>query len=141
MYPENCLRGIQQKDKILEDGLVASDVFYFDDDHVRENGVFEQSINWEDDENAVSFTLSQRRKDNTPQFKGGIAIIARCELDKLAKFPAVVGEALYYERQIKDDNLYHGNLLLSAAISKPKRRAIAATLALHVSRVIPQPTA
>lgn len=136
-FPENCLRGIQQKDKILEDGFVATDVFYFDDNHVKENGDFEQSINWEDDEGAIPFTLAQKRSDNSLQFRGGVAILSRADSDRISKLPA--GNGLSYERQKLDDNPYHGNLVLTGSMSKVRRRAIAGTLAVHVVKIIPQP--
>ena len=133
-YPDNCLRGISNQSQVQEDDLVANDVFYFLDDHTRADGTFEQSINW-DDENAIPFTLSQKRQDGSLQFRGGVAVIARCDLDRLSKLPAF-GEALSYDRQPLPENPYHGNLILTAGISKARRKAIAVTLAMHVSRII-----
>jgi len=136
-YPDNCLRGISNQSQVQEDDLVGTDVFYFLDDHTRADGTFEQSINWDDDENAIPFTLSQRRQDESLQFRGGVAVIARCDLDRLSKLPAF-GEALSYDRQSLPENPYHGNLILAAGISKVRRKAIAVTLAMHVSRIILQ---
>ena len=137
-YPDNCLRGIWNKQQVLEDGLVQSTVFFFSDDHMRANGEFEQSINWEDDEQAVPFTLSQKKEDGSLQFRGGVAVIARADLDRLSRLPAF-GHALSYDRQPFPENSYHGNLILAPGITKARRKHIAATIAMHVSHIVRQP--
>lgn len=134
-YPDNCLRGISVKDGILEDGTVASHVFYFKDP--RPDGWIEQSINWEDDADALPFTLTQRRKEGTLQFPFGVAVVPRAELDKLAALPALAGR-LSYERRREKENPYHGNLILRENTPAPTRRQMAATIAMHVSRVVQQ---
>ena len=137
-YPEYCLRGIPHESQIVEAGLVSSDLFFFSDDHVRASGDFEQSINWQDDDDAIAFTLSQKKRDGISiQFTGGIAIVPRFNLDRLSKLPAF-GNDFSYERQTLEENRYHGNLLLKPGVSKQKRKFIATTLAMHVTEIIPQ---
>ena len=97
----------------------------------------EQSINWEDDESATEFTLNQRRDDGELQFKTGVAIIPRAEVDRLNRQPTVSG-ILSYERQTLEDNPYHGNILLRSDVPKPTMKKIAAGLALAVSQFIPR---
>lgn len=137
-YPDNCLRGIWNERHVMEDGLVDSSLFFFTEDCVRSTGEFEQSINWEDDGQAIPFTLSQKKQDDTPQFKGGVAVIARADLDRLSKL-RTFGEALSYDRQPLPENAYHGNLILAGGISKPRRKLMAATIAMHVCRIVRQP--
>jgi len=136
-YPENCLRGIPGQKQVVEDGLVESTVFFFSENHVRDDGVFEQSVNWDDDESALPFTLAQKREDGLPHFRGGVAVVPRSDLDRLSKLPVFRGD-LSYERRPLEGNRYHGNLLLSSGVSKQRRRAMAATLAAHVTRIVPQ---
>ena len=133
-YPDNCLRGISPPDGILDDGTVASHVFYFGKD-VRPDGWLEQSINWEDDLEALPFTLAQKRRDGvTFQFPLGVAVVPRAHLDRLATLPAFAGR-LSYERRAIDENPYHGHLTLRADTPEPTKRQIAATLAMHVATV------
>jgi hypothetical protein len=136
-YPDNCLRGIPGADKVREQVLVDSDVFMFDDNHRKRTGELEQSVNWEDDDGVIPFTLAQTRDDSTFQFRGGVAVIARAELDRLSRLPVFGGFS--YERKRLAENRYHGNLILSAGVSKLRKKAIAAALAVAVSRIIPQP--
>lgn len=136
-FPDNMIRGINSKNLIQEDGLVSTDVFYFTDDHTRDDGTFEQSINWEDEENVILFSLKQKKDDGNLQFGGGVAILNRHEIDRLSKLPTI-SEALSYDRAPIENNPYHGNLLLSAGVTRPRRKLIAATLAIHVMRVVHQ---
>lgn len=137
-YPANCLRGISQKDAIAEDGNIAPHAFFFHEADKRADGWIEQSINWEDDEKALPFTLAQRRTNGTPQFLYGLAVIPRLELDRLCALVTVAGR-LAYERRVREDNPYHGNLLLNANMPKITKVMIAAGIALHASRVPPPP--
>jgi len=135
-YPDQCLRGIKSKTLIPEEGLVNNELFYFDEKN--SNGFFELSINWNDPEKAIPFTLAQKKDDGVEiKYKGGIAVIDRSELDKINKLQLLNG-MLSYERAKLPENLYHGNLLLNGDVSKLKRKYIAVTLAIHVSEIIPQ---
>jgi hypothetical protein len=130
-YPDNCLRGIPSKEQIVvEGGAIAphSDVFRFTD--TRANGDFTQSINWKDDRRAIAFTLAQTNRDGGVQFRGGVAVVSRIELDRISKLPTI-GQALSYDRERLDDNPYHGNLVLAAGVSPTRRKMIQATLATH----------
>lgn len=134
-YPDNCLRGIKSPTQILEDGLVATEVFLFQDRDTRPDGTFEMSINWEDDEKVIPFTLAQVRSDGDPLFRGGLAVISRSELDRLSHLP-VFGDLLSYDREGLPDNPHHGNLTLEKGVSKQRRNVIAANLAGHVCHVV-----
>jgi len=134
-YPTNCIRGIANDSFLDEDGSPAPHLFYFQDGHLRGDGWDEQSINWEDDDSVIEFSLNQRREDGAVQFRAGVTIIPRNELDRLNNRPTIQG-MLSYERQPLDNNPYHGNILLQANVSKITQKKIAAGLALAVSRVI-----
>jgi hypothetical protein len=118
--------------------MVSTGFVPFHMDQCRDDGFIEESINWEDDEDAVAFTLATRRSDGRLQFLGGVAVILRSELDHICNHPGT--RLLFgYERAAIDSNSYHGNLLLSSATPKHAKVQIAATLAMH-AHVIPQPT-
>ncbi|NQS97962.1 MAG: hypothetical protein HQ591_05870 [candidate division Zixibacteria bacterium] len=133
-YPDNCLKGIPNRDFLFGDGTIATHLFYFESEDAREDGWKEQSINWEDDESAIDFTLNQK-KDGDLQFKAGIAILPRKAIDRINRSPMVNG-VLSYERKRTENNHnpYHGNILLKNDVIKSKMKQIAASLALGVDR-------
>lgn len=136
-FPDNCIRGIPNNSFVLEDGSPGSHLFHFKSEDAREDGWTEQSINWEDDDSVIKFTLNQTKEDGERQFKAGVAIIPRDEIDRLNKRPTVNG-ILSYERRPLEHNQYHGNILLRTNVPKPTMKKIAAGLALAVSEVILQ---
>ncbi len=109
-------------------------VFNFEDNPQRRDGWTDQSVNWEDDPEAIPFILSQSKGDGKPQFEVGLAVLPRPEIDRLKLNPGYA--VLSYERQPFRDNRYHGNLLIPNASTKPFRRAIAGALASRVVRII-----
>jgi hypothetical protein len=135
-YPINCIKGIPNADFLIEDGSIGSHLFYFKKEHIRDDGRKEQSINWEDDSNAIEFTINQKKDDDSIQFKAGVAIVPRDEIDRLGNMPTVKG-LLSYERQPLDINPYHGNLLLAEGVPNHTMKKLAAGLALAVTKIIP----
>ncbi len=129
-YPENCIRGIPTKDNI-KDGKILSNLFEFKIIVDRHDGLMEQSINWEDDETVINFTLNQKKDDGTFQFKIGLVILSRIELDQLNK-KYVMGGILSYERQTRDDNPYHGNLLLPSDTPSFRHKQIKAWIMVTI---------
>ena len=135
VYPNNCIRGIPHQDFLLDDGGVKSHLFYFDPKFNREDGWCKQSINWEDDNEAIDFTMNQRKETGELQFSAGVAILQRLELDRLKNRPTVKG-IFKYERGELTLNKYHGNLLLKNDTTKTKMKQIAAGIALIISNII-----
>lgn len=133
-FPDNFLKGIPNKDFIINNSSVSTHLFYFSQERV--DGSYEQSINWEDDDLALQFTLKQKKADNSLQFKYGVAKVPRTKLDELITRPAICGK-LSYERDKLPENPYHGNILLGKDVSKPQMKQIAAGIALTISEVIP----
>ena len=132
-YPENCIRGISRSEGITQEGTVGTPSFYFSG-LPRGDGWKEESINWQDDGNAIEFTLAQEREDGSFQFRYGVAILPIREVQRVGNWPTVA-QGLAYERIELEDNPYHGNLLLKDTVQKPQMLQIAATLAL-ASRLI-----
>ena len=69
-YPENSIKGIPNNDFLIEGGTVASHLFHFE--QIRDDGEVEQSINWEDDESVIDFTLNQKKANGDLQFRAGL---------------------------------------------------------------------
>jgi len=134
-FPINSLKGILNNSYIVEGGTVSSHLFFFDDKYIRDDRWIEQSINWQDDENAMTLTLDQKKDDGTYQFKAGVAILPRKEIDRLINKPNVNGK-LSYERQAIKNNPYHGNLLILNEIPKRIMKMWAAVLAVGVSQIV-----
>ena len=135
-YPENCIKGIARDDGVTDGGQVSGHVFYFKPEHLRKDGWFEESINWEDDSKAQDFTLKQRKNGNI-QWQRGIAILPRKAIDRINELPTIKG-LRSYERDTLKHNIYHGNLLLKEKVEKAAMRAIAGNLATNVTKVISQ---
>jgi hypothetical protein len=135
-YPNNCIRGIPKDISITQEGTPPSHLFYFKDVH-REDGWDEQSINWEDDDSVIEFTLKQRNENGDIQFVNGVAVVSRHEIDRLIDRPQIKG-LLQYERKPKDDNRYHGNILLKSGTSKQTMKLIASGIALAFEKIVPQ---
>ena len=134
-FPDNGIKGIPNKEFVIDETTVGSHLFHFK--QTQDDGFIEQSINWEDNEIVIDFTLNQKRENGNLQFNAGVAVLPRSEIDRLNRRPAIRG-LLSYERSPLNDNPYHGNLLLQANVPKAKMRQITAGLALAVSKIIPQ---
>jgi hypothetical protein len=135
-YPDYLIRGIPNPDFLDEDGLPSAGLFNFNKpESVRLPSYREESINWYDDEEAIRHTFNQRKEDDSIQFKAGIAILPRSELDKIKNNPNV-RQRFDYERYRLPTNQYHGNMLVKMDTPKPLIRKIAAQLALNVNRII-----
>lgn len=135
-FPQNCVRGIPNDSYMNKDGAVAAHLFHFDKLSSSIPDKNELSINWEDEDSVVEFTLSQTRDDGTLQFKFGVTILPREAIDRLSSQPTIRG-LLSYERREINGNRYHGNILLDAGTEKKTMKQIAGALALHC-RPIPR---
>jgi hypothetical protein len=133
-YPEKCIRGISTQDAIgqgKDNPVALAALFQFQSCRSKEKPWLEDSINWMDDGNAISFTLKQT-KNGELQFKVGIATLA---LEKLKLVGRKYGHLSYERNAIEDkmdpskNNKYHGNLLLSRDLQKPFKNQIRSVLA------------
>jgi hypothetical protein len=92
--------------------------------------MIETSINWEDDHTVLAFTLGQRI-----QSEHGVARVPREELDRVSRLRSCIAK-FQYERNIKDGNPFHGNLLFAADCGKPVEKMIASALALAAEHIV-----
>jgi len=130
-YPDYCLRGIRNKDFLVPgEKAAASNLFFLGNGKLRSSGWREGSINWQDDENAIDFTMNiQSENGGDFAFKAGVAVLARERLDYVVRLGQAMGR-FAYERQQLPENPYHGNLLLKDDTSKHIAIQIAGVLAL-----------
>ena len=136
-YPEECVRGVSSQDYLNENNTAISVLaFQFREEHCNDGEWIKESINWKDDENAISFTLAQKKKD-TDRFQFvAIASILRDELDNIRK-KSPYSDFFNYERDPeKNENEYHGNLLLKKNASKILKFNIRHVLAFHCKDII-----
>jgi len=136
IYAEKLLRGIPNKTDFLDDeGRVRQALFRFSDKPRETDGFYDISINWWDNEEALSILMNQRKNDGGEfQFKAGAAVIQLDDLDALIRKPNSSGE-LFYERQKKPDNDYHGNIVCKTN-SKERQALFRANLAMCVVDII-----
>ena len=127
-YPERFIKGIPHNNLINDDGIADQQLFAFIDRGEREDDWIEQSINWQDNEEVINFTLNQTRKGEI-HYKAGVALVLTEELERLKRRPQYMGK-IDYERNMTEDNPYHGNLLIIRTLSKPTKNAISAHLAI-----------
>ena len=129
IYPNDFWRGISSKDFITENGHLMATAFAFDKD-IREDGYRELSINWEDDDNALTSLLNQRKPENKKlQFKAGACKISLIDM-KVSLRTYLNKDEFSYERREIEGNSYHGNLLIKGSLSKQERSIISTGLAL-----------
>ncbi len=131
-YPENCIRGVPNETFIRENFIIGSDLFYFKDRDSQEDGWTDLSINWQDDDLAIEFTMNQKKDGSDElQFKAGVVIVPRDEIDRIKNRYTRMNK-LSYERVPLEENKYHGNLLLSNDMVKtPIMKQIAGIIAYY----------
>ena len=136
-YPEHVLKGIPNPDYFYEDGVLKPDLFGFSVLSEKHGDVYEDSINWEDHNDVIPFTLNQKnkRKNDEYQFKAGIAVISKFDLDIMRNKGYPKGY-LDYERAPLEDNPYHGNLLVPKNIDKHRKRTISVELCMNVKYIV-----
>ena len=135
-YPDFFIRGISGSNGLDEEGAPAAYLFYFGEKNlpIRKDGYWEESINWQDDDGALTLLLEQKKDTNEYQFKVGAVFVSRHEIDRIRKLP-YVGHQLDYERKELPENKYHGNLLLQNTVSKARMKRIAAAIALSADKI------
>lgn len=139
-FPDKFIRGVSSPNFVDSNGRASAEIFHFTDNN-RDDGFSEASINWYDDDDALTLLL-QQRKDNDNQdyqFKYGAAILERSEADKIMKHPLYC-DVFSYERSPLYDNKYHGNLLRKdTELKKQYKNMIASALAMF-AQLVPRTT-
>ena len=127
---DNFLRGFNIKDCLTGEKNVAAGAFQFGD-HTdkRQDNYLEASVNWEDDANAITTLLTQKKEGTNEQmFKFGYARLP-LNLVRTVLHSYVEKGYVDFERRPIDGNSYHGNILLRGDVKKPEKIIIQSNLA------------
>jgi hypothetical protein len=133
--PATCLRGLRKPEWVDDSRLVATEAFLPNrkSAETRQDHGFETSVNWEDDSNVESFTLADQGNAMY-----GAARLSTSHIAHASQMVAAVKGALSCERKIlSSKNLYHGNIVYAAHVSKRLEKQLAAMLALSSEFVPP----
>ena len=134
-FPDRCFRGIRHQD-YCKRGKVWGPVFYPNNSpqFIRPDGACETSVNWDDDEYALSFTMGRLE-----QSKYGVAALPLITLqEENIKEPINHKLSWDHKRDPNDcKNKYHGNIIFSNTMDKALQRISAGILA-EKSKYIPR---
>ncbi len=136
-FPEFCIRGIAKGSHINTDDNTIVFRDYLPDTRTSRNridGGSETSINWEDDDTTLIFTLEYRENSDLA-FPYGAVRLARAEIDHINELPSTEN-TIFYERSPNDKNKYHGNIVFKNGLPDPKKNMVASCLAAASSKVI-----
>lgn len=137
VFPNNYIRGVLNDTYTTEVGVVGAHLFFPNKrtSDQRGDGWDETSINWEDDENAIRFTLQTTKEDGTIKFQTGVVLLPREEIDRLSSRPTTTG-LIGYERQQLPENPYHGNIVFRHGMDEHMMKRLAASIAVTASHII-----
>jgi len=138
-FPDYCIRGIKKKSYIYEDTDTVSSALYMPDPRTKEtrsDGGSETSINWEDNDNVLDFTLQSLDDNNQTAlaFPHGAVKLSRNVFDNINN-SATTLNTITYERQKLPKNHYHGNIVFRTGLPNHTVTMIANVFALFSSRV------
>jgi len=137
-YPDTFLRGISKGDLIIpETGGVTAELFLPNSKSAvaREDGCEDISINWEDNEDVVAFTLLLKKNESMYQFPNGLVRLNTEEIHRINSLPTM-DAPLSYERNELENNPYHGNIVYKSGLTPRIKRMIATSLAISASPVV-----
>ncbi len=124
------MRGITNNEFLTDEKEPNMNLFFFKKSHLRYDELIEESINWEDDNGTMDFTLNQTKENGEFRWKVGVAIVPREIIDIMSDRPNYNG-LLSYERREEDSNPYHGNILLHNSVSQKKMKNLAGAIASY----------
>lgn len=130
-YPDELIRGIPGKQYITKEGRTSYTLFSsgFSKNEERADDYDELSINWHDDDGAISDICTRvNPRTGTVQFETGYVVLSRAEIDRLRR---IAKANLSYERRTLESNCYHGNILMDKNTSNDTKKMIYASLALY----------
>lgn len=130
--PNIFYRGLSSSNCFTNAGYVSPEAFSFkpNTSNPRNDSFNEASINWEDDEGALSTLLSQiNSRTGEKQFRYGYVKMPVDVMLPLVR-SHIKKNHFGYERKPLDDNMYHGNLLMDSGLNKDDERTIRSGLAL-----------
>jgi len=135
-YPRACIRGIQKGSSIRSNNKASLKLFLPDDrtkKYRNDNGI-ETSINWEDNETVLDFTLNYKDDNNRLVFPNGAVRLSRDRIDSVIT-NTNVSNPVSYERDKLEDNPYHGNIVFRDGLAQHDINLICGTFALYCSKV------
>lgn len=146
-FSQEFFRGISTIDFITPEGYIKAGAFKFSeyDNNLRNgDGFCELSINWNDDEYALTTLLEQHKPfKEEKQFKVGYCVIERTHLDLLLRNLIKNGHFSYERKPILENeekdiqvNPYHGNLLMLNNLDKNVQKNIQHSLATLAGSII-----
>ena len=136
-FPNYCIRGIRKKSFFYDDTDTASSALYIPDSRTskdRSDGGSETSINWEDNDKVLEFTLQSLDENSLIAFPYGAVRLARNALDDVNKLASTIN-TITYERQERPGNPYHGNIVYKSGLAHHIITMIANVLAASSSNV------
>ena len=141
-YPENCIRGIQKTsfiEKRQDRHYVTAEAYQFIRNQRRPDGMYEASVNWADDQDAIEFTFDQKNNNGSLKFEGGVVSLPHSELDIIRN---QYGSMQFnYERATIQENKYHGNLLLNSSDMTPITKSMIRAVLAHRSEILSRDSA
>jgi hypothetical protein len=128
VFPKSCLRGIPNSTFVTEEGIPSSSLFF------PMNNSLEVSINWEDDNQVLAFTLAMKKGEEF-QFDYGVVRLPVKGMDDVCN-KCILKNPIIYVRAPITGNTYHGNIKYREDLSKDAKKMVAGMLALKVSNII-----
>jgi hypothetical protein len=137
-YPDHCIRGIREgKHFNPVEGRALSACFapYEKTAEARDDGCQETSINWEDNDQVLHFTLNYRVNPAALySFPNGAVRVPKEKIDAVNTYEQV-RDSIFYERRAVEGNDYHGNIVFNSGLSKTQISFICTLLAAASSKV------
>ena len=139
-FPNLCIRGIQKAKHVHTDTDTVSSLLFIPDNRTRElrsDGGDETSINWEDNDSVLEFTLDSKDENNPTSlaFPHGAVKLPRKILDEVVNSPTTY-DSIKYERQELPHNPFHGNIVFRAGLPNHTITMIANVFAYSCSKVL-----
>lgn len=128
--PNRFFRGLSSEKDFTPEGYITPSAFEFHDHtNDRDDNYWEASINWDDDEKALSTLMEQRsEKTNKLMFDKYVYLLLSQVRSDLS---APIEEKYFkYERRPLPNNIYHGNLLALGSLDKKTKNLFKSSLAM-----------
>lgn len=139
MFSEKILKGIPNSQSYNEYGVTSALFPFNKESPVKEKeNWWEESINWSDEDQSVEYLLNQKKNgSNDFQFKEGIAVFLREEIDRVI-LKKKLREKLKYDRD-GIPHKYHGNILMHKSVPNPFKKMIISWIGFCYEYRIPRP--
>jgi hypothetical protein len=139
-FPDNCIRGIQKIKYVHQDTDTVSSQLFLPNERTskdRPDKGQETSINWEDNDTVLEFTLDSRDENDQTKlaFPHGAVRLPRHVIDKVINEANTIN-AITYERNKLPNNNFHGNIVFRAELPRHTITMIANVFALYCSKVL-----